>query len=698
MLMILLSLSLLAFPTLSMSAIDDEPAVTRSDISSWIENLGDENWSIREEAARKLLDAGPAAVDALRSSLQHPDPEVRARIKEMLSLLSPPILIVDVVRIGNASEGSILSRRTHLDSASIRFTRNDLIQSSVTSATEERRIQVEIRGTEAPYSVEILFPGVNTTIISGPPARGLDPGVPWVILSEERVAMEHALGETTTVGELATWAAVIHHNPSEELERMEPAERLRRAILKHLPRTEDPALWMLASIWPEPQILPAPAKGANARVLDAHSMALLSNGETTARQHLTDLIADHLDGTDSISIDRIDALIPGLIEADIDRSIELMIRHCGDLSPWRQHLTWHALLQRIEDPEFASTHGQSVIEAILSPAALPILRWTNSRMASIWSALHRHVPSDQWMEALDGRVRNALGEDLAQAPGRIPLILGTLAFLSNQSEQLPLEWLTSVSQLIPTQHSEIAVGVLAAQMQQLKDVPEEIWKQVCKGFAKGLVSTDTTIGFRVRNSVTRLSQYNFLPQAIRRILEEDLIRLLLNYGEKAVEVEMGDEKGTYAFADVVMFHIKKLGLTLEQPNCREILGIYDVALELGKLPQENQFLQHTDSDVQECVANALIVRHVVSENWAIMHQIYLVPESDLLEKAMLDSLHRLQLYTCQRQMKAVLSDMKKAEPDGEEMTALQRKKMELDKENQSLCKYFGTVVLPFLDD
>lgn len=526
MITIIFTLSLLASPLPTVYAIDDEPTGASSDISRWIKNLGSEEWSVREEAARKLLDAGPAAIGALRSSLMDPDPEVRARIKEMLSLLSPPVLIVDVVRVGNSAEGSWLSRRTDLDSTSIRFSRNELIQSSVTSATEERRIQVEIRGTEAPYSVEILFPGVNSTIVSGPPARGLDPGVPWVVLSEERVAMEHALGKTTTEGEFATWVAVLHHDPPEELERLKPAERVRRAMIEHLPHTDDPALWMLASIWPEEQPLPATTRGESPRIRDAHTLARLSSGDTTARNDLTRLVADHLDGSDTLAIRRIDALIPGLIEAQIDRSSELLIRHCGDLSPWRQHLTWHTLLQRIEDPQFASTHGKSLIEAILSPAALPILRWTNSRMASLWSALHRHVPSGQWMEALDGRIRNALEEDLAQASGRIPLILGTLAFLSNRSEALPKEWLSYVSELIPSQHAEIAIGVLASQMQHLKEVPEEIWLQVCKGFATGLASSDTTIGFRVRNSVTRFSEFRFLSPAIRRTLFEMLIEVL----------------------------------------------------------------------------------------------------------------------------------------------------------------------------
>ena len=62
MLTTILSLALLMFPVDAPREVDDPLA---SDISTWIENLGAEDWSLREEAARKLLDAGPDAIDAL---------------------------------------------------------------------------------------------------------------------------------------------------------------------------------------------------------------------------------------------------------------------------------------------------------------------------------------------------------------------------------------------------------------------------------------------------------------------------------------------------------------------------------------------------------------------------------------------------------------------------------------------------------
>jgi hypothetical protein len=519
MLTTILSLALLIFPVDAPLDVDDPLA---SDISTWIENLGAEDWSLREEAARKLLDAGPDAIDALRSSLQDPDPEVRARVKEMLSLLAPPILIVDVVRVGNLSDSSQLSARQEVVATAVRFTRSDLVQTSVTSTSEERRIQVEVRGSEAPYSVEILFPGVNSTIVSGPPARGLDPGIPWVILSEERITMEQAQGKTSTRGELASWVAVLHHDPEPALEKLDPALRVAQAIRNHLPRSDDPHLWLLAGVWPQLGPIPDAPEGAAARVRDARLVSLLGHQDASAVQELTSMVARHLDGIESISTDRIDVLIPALLEANIDRSIELLSRHCGDLSPWRQHLSWHSLERNLGDPEFASAHGKTVIQAIMAPEALPVLRWTNSRLASLWSTLQQHVPTEQWMEVLQGRVKDALGQDMNQSTGRIPLILGTMAFLSNRSELLPPEWQTQVAGLIGTRHSEIALGVLASQQQE-HGVSEEIWAIVCGEMGKGLASTDTTTSFRVRKSVARLIDCTFLSPGMRRILLEVLV-------------------------------------------------------------------------------------------------------------------------------------------------------------------------------
>ncbi|MGE4618601.1 MAG: hypothetical protein AAEJ04_02190 [Planctomycetota bacterium] len=510
MLAALLLFCLLTPAPLHLQAPDD-------DVTTWIADLGADDWARREEAARQILEAGPAAVEDLRATLLHPDPEIRARAKELLAILSPPILYLDVVRIGNLPDANQRSIRQEITGTTIRFHHKNLVQTTVASHKEERRIQAEIRGTEPPYSIEILFPGINTASISGPPARGVASGTPWVIFSEERVVMEKAQGEIRTDGELATWVALLSNELDEESSELSPQQRIANAIKEKLPDSDDPALMLLAGIWQQAGEIPETRASSNKRLHDATLIARLCRKDPEAAIQLADLVSLHLDGTDTMSAERIDALIPFLIDANIENSIDLFVQHCGDLSPWSQHLIWKALQDKIEDPQFAQTHGKILIQAILSSEALPVLRWTNSRMASLWTALHQIMPTETWSECLQGGIADALADDIAQSSGRIPLILGTLAYLSNNSVSLPTGWEPSVVELLASQHAEIALGVLTAQDRKV-GIDEEIWLQAIEKIGFGLASTDTTVSFRVRSCITRLTNFKFLSETARRAL------------------------------------------------------------------------------------------------------------------------------------------------------------------------------------
>jgi len=485
------------------------------DLGTWIADLGADDWATREEAARRILEAGPVAVEALRTTLLDPDPEIRARAKELLAILSPPVLHLDVIRVGNLVPSSLLSPRDEITGTTIRFHQDNLRQTTVSSQKEERRIQVEIRGTEPPYSVEILFPGINTSSISGPPARGVEPGIPWVIFNEERVVMEKAQGKTETSGELATWVALLSDDLDEQYADLSPQERISAAIAKQLPKSENPHLMRLAGVWPQAGSLPPSRPTAEPRFQDATMLARLCRQDQKALPELAKLISSHLDGSVMISTERVDALIAPLIEAGVEKSIDLFVRHCGDLSPWTQHLTWLVLQNRIQDPGFVQTHGKQLVAALLSPEALPILRWTNPRMASLWTALHDAIPASTWDEVLTGRIADALAEDIAQSSGRIPLVLGTLCYLSNRSHSLPKGWEEPVVELLSTHHAEIALGVLTAQNRQA-NLSEEVWLKVIKEFGIGMTNSDSTVSYRIRSGLTRFASFDFLSYPVRR--------------------------------------------------------------------------------------------------------------------------------------------------------------------------------------
>ena len=56
----------------------------------WVEKLGSSDWIEREESAEKLLEAGEASVEALRTALTHPDLEVQPWIEDELVVFCAP--------------------------------------------------------------------------------------------------------------------------------------------------------------------------------------------------------------------------------------------------------------------------------------------------------------------------------------------------------------------------------------------------------------------------------------------------------------------------------------------------------------------------------------------------------------------------------------------------------------------------------
>ena len=64
-----------------------EPVADASAIASWIEALCDNRWEVREDAAKNLRQAGPAALAALRRAVHSDCPETRQRSIHLIGLI-----------------------------------------------------------------------------------------------------------------------------------------------------------------------------------------------------------------------------------------------------------------------------------------------------------------------------------------------------------------------------------------------------------------------------------------------------------------------------------------------------------------------------------------------------------------------------------------------------------------------------------
>lgn len=103
--------SLLLLAALGPSADAAESKTTAKQIAQWVEELGDTDFKVRENASKKLWQAGAAAETALEKAIQSSDPEVVRRARELLDKFQwgiypdTPAGIVALIRAYQSSEG-----------------------------------------------------------------------------------------------------------------------------------------------------------------------------------------------------------------------------------------------------------------------------------------------------------------------------------------------------------------------------------------------------------------------------------------------------------------------------------------------------------------------------------------------------------------------------------------------------------------
>lgn len=179
--------------------------------------------------------------------------------------------------------------------------------------------------------------------------------------------------------------------------------------------------------------------------------------------------------------------------------------------------------------------------------------------------------------------------------------------------------------------------------------------------------------------------------------EKDLIRLLLNYGEKPIDIVVTNEDGhdethQVSVAEYLIANIEQDEIELQHATYSSIYKEYVEFIGKEEIPSSNSFTQHNDQTISTESSAMLISPHSMSENWSTRHQIYPETEEMLLRKAAKDCVFRLKLRRVEFIREILLKDLKDAGNDIEKTDALQREKILLDKTLAEIAKYFGTVI------
>lgn len=186
----------------------------------------------------------------------------------------------------------------------------------------------------------------------------------------------------------------------------------------------------------------------------------------------------------------------------------------------------------------------------------------------------------------------------------------------------------------------------------------------------------------------------------RNLLEDNLVRLLLEHGESMVKIETQTEESEEAievdvtFAELLIHRVESQSISMEDPSTEFILSKFTSSLDLGEIPSTETFFAGTTEDVQKKAADMLVHKYTLSENWEERHHIFSVKEEDDLEKTLSAATIRIHLHDVQRNIDLLLEQLENSDCSDYEESRLLREKITLDKKVMELSSVLGVVILP----
>ena len=193
--------------------------------------------------------------------------------------------------------------------------------------------------------------------------------------------------------------------------------------------------------------------------------------------------------------------------------------------------------------------------------------------------------------------------------------------------------------------------------------------------------------------------------------EEDLLRLLLQYGRHKITIELpeDEEGGTDengdpltiegTLAEFMLHELDTVGLAIRHPVVDRIVQHFRESIVAGHIPGPED-LGMGDPEVAELTADVLVSEFTLSKNWLERHGIEPETEEHQLKRALESALHRLLLdeargegFQIKSRLIELTEDPSTSEDPAMEELDLLRRKMGVSKRVSVLAKHFESTIL-----
>ncbi len=151
----------------------------------------------------------------------------------------------------------------------------------------------------------------------------------------------------------------------------------------------------------------------------------------------------------------------------------------------------------------------------------------------------------------------------------------------------------------------------------------------------------------------------------RKKYEEEIIRILLNYGDKKITFD----NDTVLVYDFIINELEADNITINnEPHNK----IYSEIKRLSSLNKFNQsyFTSHRENAINKLSIDLLSNKHIISENWASRHKIYTSVESENLKKTAEKSILMLKAQHVEEEITMIQAKIKSNSAKHEDITLL----------------------------
>ncbi len=264
-------------------------------------------------------------------------------------------------------------------------------------------------------------------------------------------------------------------------------------------------------------------------------------------------------------------------------------------------------------------------------------------------------------EAKDDPVKKtALVRDIIQTLAKIPDPIKRALYIKECSNLLDLS-----EQIIINETNKLKWGQLKKQQERAPDVPN-----------MGMDIVEVEQIMEKESDAREDKNYLYINQ------EKALVRVLLEFGKHELELEV--PVGAYIISEIEE-------LTLDLPVHQQIVNLYKLHLEEGKLLDADFFIAHEDDTVSK-TAVTLIHAQELSENWEKKHNIFITPKTMRFKADVYSSLNAFKMAQVKRLMDECLQELQNAKSE-EEIKEFQETYMTLMEWQRELATERKTVIV-----